>query len=195
MKDRPMKRCFLISDHHLFHDRFYAFTNSNGEKVRPWAANASEADEQMIEAHNSVVRQQDTTYFLGDVSIKAKGLQLLSRMNGRKILIKGNHDIFRLKQYAEHFADIRGTHKIDRLILSHYPLHPDSIPHWCHANVHGHTHGNVVTRRTWYGRRVPDARYINACVEQIGITPVDVEEIAARAATNRMGNGLRRFLQ
>jgi len=176
-----MKRRFVVSDHHFLHDRVYAFTNAKGQRIRPWAENAAQADEMMIEAHNSVVRQQDTVYFGGDVAIKAKGLELLRRMNGRKILIRGNHDIFRMKQYAEHFADIRGTHKIDRLILSHYPLHRGSIPHWCKANVHGHTHGNDVLRRRWFGARQADPLYINVCVEKLpGLAPLDIEEILDR---------------
>lgn len=177
---------FLHSDPHFCHERFYTFTDDAGRRIRPWAKNSADADEMMIEAWNTVVPKNGATvYCLGDVAIKAKGLQLLSRLNGRKILIRGNHDIFRLKQYTEHFADIRGTHKLDRLILSHYPIHPDSIPHWCHANVHGHTHSKVVRRRNWYGRRIPDARYINVCVEQVGLSPVSVEEIAEQAAAAR----------
>lgn len=176
-----MQRRFVISDHHFHQDNIYRFTNADGSRVRPWAENAAEGDEMMIEAHNSVVRKNgDTVYFLGDVAMRPRGLDLLSRMNGRKVLIRGNHDIYRMKQYAAHFADIRGTHKLDRLILSHYPLHRDSIPHWCRANVHGHTHGNLVMRRTWWGARRPDPLYINVCVEQTGLLPVDVDEILSR---------------
>lgn len=175
-----MARRFIISDHHFDQDRIYTFTDEAGRRLRPWAENAAEADEMMIEAHNAEVRQQDTTYFLGDVAIRAAGLKLLSRMNGRKILVRGNHDIFRFKQYAEHFADIRATHKIGRMILSHYPLHRHSIPHWCIGNVHGHTHGNDVMRRRWWGARRPDPLYFNACVESIGLTPLSVEEVEER---------------
>lgn len=173
-----MKRLFAISDHHFLHDRIYSFTDAKGRLVRPWAKSAAEGDEMMIEAHNSVVRQQDTCYFGGDVAVSHKGLDLLSRMNGRKILIRGNHDIYKLKQYAQHFADIRGTHKIDKLILSHYPLHPRSIPRWCRANVHGHIHEKTVMRRTWWGAVRPDPRYINICVEKLdGLRPINLEEI------------------
>jgi calcineurin-like phosphoesterase family protein len=174
-----MRRSFVISDHHFAHDKLYSFRRPDGSLLRPWAANAAEADEMMIEAHNSIVRNQDTTYFGGDVAIKASGLKLLSRMNGRKVLIRGNHDIFRLKQYAEHFADIRGTHKIGRIILSHYPLHRRSIPKWCQANLHGHTHANDVQRRTWWGAYRPDPLYRNMSIEKIGIAPIDIEEIIA----------------
>lgn len=171
---------FVISDHHLRHPGIYRFTDDAGQRIRPRAETADEADEMMIAAWNDVVRKNDTVYHLGDVAIRRPGLRLLERLNGRKILIRGNHDIFKLKDYTAHFADIRGTHKIDRMILSHYPLHPDSVPHWCMANVHGHIHHHTVTRRLWWGRRVPDTRYFNACVEVMGITPITIEDLEAR---------------
>ena len=158
----------------------YRFTNDQGELVRPWAKDAEEGDEIMIKAWNDVVRKGDTVYHLGDVSVSRRGIKLMERMNGRKILIRGNHDIFKLKDYLTHFADIRGTHKIDRMIMSHYPIHPDSIPHWCLANVHGHTHANVVTRIDENGNRVVDTRYFNMSVEVAGLAPLPIEEIEKR---------------
>lgn len=180
-----MKRRLVFSDGHFGQDNIYKFTNNRGERIRPWAETAHEADEMMIEAWNKVVRQQDTVYHLGDVAMKVGAIALMDRLNGRKVLIRGNHDIFPLKKYTAHFADIRGTHKQGRMIFSHYPLHCDSIPHWCLANVHGHIHANVVKRRTWYGRRVPDARYFNACVEAIGIAPIEIEDLEERIRARR----------
>lgn len=175
------KNRFFLSDHHMGHDKIYNFKDDEGNRIRPWADSAAEADEMMVAAHNSVVRQGDTVYFGGDVAIKAKALDLLHRMNGRKILIRGNHDIFKLKQYLPHFADIRATHKIDRVIISHYPLHPESLPHWCLGNAHGHTHDRVV--RDAFG--TADPRYLNFCVERVGLTPLPFEEIVARLEAAR----------
>lgn len=180
-------RKLITSDHHLLHHNIYRFTNASGKRIRPWAENATEADEMMIEAWNSVVRKGDTVYHLGDVAIKRPGLKLLERMNGRKILVRGNHDIFKLKDYLPYFADIRGTHKIGKMILSHYPIHPASVPHWCLANVHGHIHEKTVMRRTWYGRRAPDTRYFNACVEAIGLAPIEIEDLEARIIARQKG--------
>lgn len=173
-------RRLASSDHHLLHDNMYRFTGSDGQRIRPWAETAAEADEMMITAWNEAVRPGDTVYHLGDVAIRKKGLDLLSRMNGRKILVRGNHDIFKLKDYLPHFADIRGSHKHGRMILTHYPIHPESIPRWCLANVHGHIHQNTVMRRTWWGGKVPDARYFNACVESIGLKPIEMDDLEAR---------------
>lgn len=167
---------FFLSDHHLRHKNIYSFLGVNGQRIRPWAEKAEESDEMMVEAHNRVVRPGDTVYFLGDVAISAKGLDILPRMNGRKVLIRGNHDIFKMKQYAPHFADIRATHLIEKVIFSHYPLHPGSLPGWCLGNAHGHTHEKPVLGTDG----APDPRYLNLCVEAVGLEPLRFEEVVAR---------------
>jgi len=183
MKERKkdsMSNRLAISDHHFRHSNIYRFTNASGDLVRPWAQSAQEADEMMIDAWNGVVGKRDTVYHLGDVAIHRSGILLMERLNGRKILIRGNHDIFKIKEYLPHFADIRGSDKVGRMIMTHYPIHPDCIPHWCLANVHGHTHQNKMTRGDEGGGRIPDNRYFNMCVEIAGLAPLPIEEIERR---------------
>lgn len=164
-----MKRRFVISDHHLGHENILTFTNGTGKLTRPFDT-LDEMHEVIIECHNKVVRPEDTVYFLGDVVInRKKGFPILPLLNGRKILIKGNHDIFKLKDYLPHFADIRGVHVLPhKAVLSHVPLHPDSVdrPSW-NLNIHGHLHQNTLN----------DPRYFNACVERLNYIPKDIEEI------------------
>jgi calcineurin-like phosphoesterase family protein len=95
------------------------------------------------------VKDQDTVYFLGDVVINKKYLELVKRMNGRKILIRGNHDIFKDEDYREvGFQQIHGVRVfVDKFILSHIPLHPDCVSERFRVNVHGHLHANEVMRR------------------------------------------------
>lgn len=186
---------FIYADPHFKQANIYRFRDNENNLIRPWATNFQEADEMMVEAFNAEVKKGDTTYFLGDIAYRREGIDLLGRMNGRKILIRGNHDIFKLKYYLEHVADIRGTHKINRLILSHYPIHPNSIPRWCQANVHGHTHANLVMRRSILGRRIPDRRYFNACIEQIGLKPISIEDAEMRiAAFQQSGRWSKSYL-
>lgn len=170
-----MTKTFLISDTHFGHDNMYKFTKSDGTLVRPWASNSTEGDEIMVDNWNKVVSPQDRVYHLGDVAIPRKGLKVLSRLNGRKILIKGNHDIFKLKEYAEYFDDVRGSHKLQNFVLSHIPLHPESLAQWCVANIHGHLH----YRRVMQDGEI-DARYFNVSVEQINITPINFEQVIAQ---------------
>jgi calcineurin-like phosphoesterase family protein len=164
-------RRFLIADHHIGHENICKFTGVNGTKLRPFN-NADEMDEALIENHNKVVRPQDTTYFLGDVAIAKKNLVKLARMNGRKILVRGNHDIFRIEEYLPYFEDIRGSHKLGNFILSHVPIHPDSVARWATGNIHGHLHDG----RVMLNGEI-DRRYICVSGEHTNFAPVDIEEI------------------
>ncbi len=182
-----MTKTFLVSDTHFGHNNAYKFTNYDGTKMRPWD-NAEEGDAAMVERWNSVVGDNDKVIHLGDVAIPRRGLKVLEQLKGRKVLVRGNHDIFKLKDYVSYFEDIQGSRKMNEFILSHIPLHPASVPHWAKANIHGHLHGNIVQRQVrskWMPWRVttePDPRYVNVSVEHTDYTPIDFEEIRARFA-------------
>lgn len=169
---------FVISDHHLGHQNSWEkFKLEDGSPLRPFTSN-EEMNETMIERHNAKVKEQDTVYFLGDVVINKKYLELVKRMNGRKILIRGNHDIFKDEEYREvGFQQIHGVRVfVDKFILSHIPLHPDCVTERFRVNVHGHLHSNRV--------RLPDGsidpRYISACVELNNYEPVSFEELEVK---------------
>lgn len=174
-----MPNIYLISDTHFGHDAMCKFLRNDGTKVRPFD-NANDMDECMIENWNRIVRPKDKIYHLGDVAIKRKDLKTLKKLNGEKILIKGNHDIFKLKDYAEYFKDIRGTHKLDKYyILSHFPIHPDCIGdnQW---NFHGHIHyKNVINE---FDEINP--KYLNCCVEHWYYSPISLD-FATKSAKNQ----------
>jgi calcineurin-like phosphoesterase family protein len=174
---------WFISDTHYGHENAYKFTSDDGcTPMRPWAS-AEEGDAAMIERWNSVVHTKDKVYHLGDVAIPRRGLKVLEQLNGRKVLVAGNHDIFKLKDYTPYFEDIKGAHKYKDFIISHIPLHPESVPHWAHANIHGHLHSNRVQKEV-DGELVEDTRYFNVSVEQINFTPINFEEIKSRYNEN-----------
>lgn len=161
-------KTFITSDLHLGQHNIYRFCDKFGNRLRSYADNADDGDEYIIECWNSVVSPTDKVYVLGDVVITRKTLPKLDRLHGRKVLIRGNHDIFKLSDYAKYFKDIRGTHKLDAFILSHYPIHEHSLPVWCKANIHGHLHGDTVG--------LP--KYFNVCIDNYEKpTPIDFEYI------------------
>jgi calcineurin-like phosphoesterase family protein len=170
---------FLISDTHFSHKNICSFTKNDGSKLRPFD-NVEEMDELMIENWNKTVRPIDKVYHLGDVAINRNGLKVLERLNGKKVLIKGNHDIFPLKDYLSHFYDIRAYHILDKMILSHIPIHPNSNGRF-KVNIHGHTHSNKVMRKLpshWCEAiEEIDPFYFCVCVEQINYTPISLEEV------------------
>jgi calcineurin-like phosphoesterase family protein len=171
---------FLIADTHFGHKNILTFTNWDGSKVRPFET-VEEMDETMVKNWNEIVKPNDKTYHLGDVGIAKKSIEIMSRLNGTKILIRGNHDIFKLKDYLPYFKDIRGSHKIDNFILSHIPIHPDSLTNrWCEGNIHGHYHNNIVMNGD-----IEDYRYFNVSVERIDFKPIPLEEVFRRMRNNQ----------
>ena len=135
-------------------------------------------DEYMIERWNSVVQNGDRVYHLGDLTFSRTALnEIVPKLNGDKVIVKGNHDMFKVKDYLKHFDDVRAyiIRPKSGLIFSHYPIHPASIKEsW--LNIHGHTHD----RRILQGDD-EDYRYLNVSVEQpwMMYTPIDMEELIA----------------
>jgi calcineurin-like phosphoesterase family protein len=168
-----MPAVFLVSDTHFGHAGVCKFTRDDGTKLRPWD-NPDEMDEEMIKRWNETVRPNDKVYHLGDVVINRKALKTLSRLNGDKVLIKGNHDIFRLEEYTEYFRDVRGYHVMNGMILSHIPVHEESLGRFG-TNIHGHLHYNRVKKD-----EVIDPRYHCVCVEHTDYRPILFEEVIKR---------------
>lgn len=173
-KESKMPAVFLVSDTHFGHLGVCRFTRSDGvTKLRPWD-NAEEMDEFMIKAWNERVGPKDKVYHLGDVVINRRALPTLSRLNGDKVLIRGNHDIFRDEEYREHFRELRAYHVVEGMIFSHIPIHEESLGRFG-VNVHGHLHANRVMKDG-----VVDVRYHNVCVETTDFAPILFEDVKKR---------------
>ena len=197
-----MPSVWLVSDTHFGHEKTCTvFKREDGSPLRPFSS-AEEMDEFMIKAWNERVKPNDKVYHLGDVVINRKFLSVLARLNGDKVLIRGNHDIFKLEDYTTYFRDIRGYHVMNGLILSHVPVHADSLARFG-ANIHGHLHANRVMRargvdaktgEILYSNEI-DPRYHCVCVEHTDFAPILFEDVLKRIKEEggtvgfRNGNG------
>lgn len=168
-----MSNVFITSDTHFGHIGVTKFLREDGSKLRPW--NSVEAmDEALIENWNSVVRPRDKVYHLGDVVINRRALPTLARLNGEKVLIKGNHDLFRLEEYLPYFKDICVCHSLDGFLMTHIPVHPDSLGRW-KGSLHGHLHSD----RVMLDGSI-DTRYLCLSVEHTNFTPISLEDAKKR---------------
>jgi calcineurin-like phosphoesterase family protein len=167
-----MSKTFLISDTHFGHQGVCNFLRDDNTKLRPWD-NYESMDEDLVKNWNSVVSASDRVYHLGDVVINRRALKTLGRLNGRKVLIKGNHDIFKLHDYVEYFDDIRAYHVLEDCVLSHVPVHPDTLYRW-NCNIHGHLHHRRVVDDD--GKTI-DPRYYNVSVECIDYVPIEWNDL------------------
>ena len=94
-----MSNCFMIADTHFGHEGVCKFLDAQGNKLRSFSC-AEEMDEYIVSAWNSIVGSKDRVYVPWDVAMKRKDISTIGRCNGRKVLVRGNHDIFDLKDYT-----------------------------------------------------------------------------------------------
>lgn len=185
-----MSNVFFIGCTHFGHEKMYSFVNRDGTKVRPFK-NAEEGDAEIAKRWNATVGKDDKVYVLGDVAFTNKSLKILGDLKGKKILIKGNHDILKPGEYLKYFKDIRAYHKLESEVLSHIPIHPISLYRRKHGkywlNIHAHLHSEVVMSAestdpddAFRACNTEDPRYFSVCVERINYTPISLDEIRKR---------------
>lgn len=172
-----MPAVFLVSDTHFGHLGVCKFLRDDGTKLRPWT-DSNEMDEEMVKRWNETVRPNDKVYHLGDVVMHRKSLSILHRLNGDKVLIKGNHDIFKLEDYTPYFRDIRAYHLMNGVILSHVPVHTESLGRFG-ANIHGHLHYNRVLKND-KNKLVINPDYLCVSVEHTDYRPILLEHAFKR---------------
>ena len=165
-----MPAVFLYADPHFGHQGVCKFLREDGTKLRPFD-NAEEMDVELIKRFNETVGPNDKVYFLGDVAMRAKELhRVMPQLNGDKVLIKGNHDIFKMNEYSRHFRDIRGYHVMNGCILSHIPIHEESLGRFG-CSIHGHLHYREVMKNE-IKKKIVDPRYYCVSVEHTDYRPI-----------------------
>ena len=152
-------KVFIIADTHFSHKNIIKYCN------RPFSS-VEEMNNVMLNNWNNTVGKNDLVIHLGDLYLgkKSEAREFLPKLNGRKILIMGNHD-----QWSEAFYRECGFETVSRFpivynnffLMSHEPLQlSETTPYF---NCYGHVHN--------------DAKYVDndtsKCfsVERINYTP------------------------
>lgn len=171
-----MSDIWFISDTHFGHANFLTFQDVDGSVIRPFSS-VEEMDEHMIERWNSVVRDGDKVYHLGDVCFdKPRFPEIMRRLKGSKRLILGNHDDIKRFRMYEHFKKIAlwRIFKEHDFVCSHVPLPPEQFRK-VGFNLHGHIHEKPET----------SPQHICVCVERTNYTPVHLDDIVAEISRRR----------
>lgn len=176
-------RSFYISDTHFGHSGIIRYDN------RPFT-NVEEMDETIIKRWNDAVSNNDTVYILGDFSWYKEGqtLEILNRLSGKKVLIKGNHDrispkVSRKFMKVCDYLEIKNNGQ--KVVLSHYPM-----PFWNgqfrnSVHLYGHVHNSHQWNICEHLRKeleqlqdIPMRMYNVGCMmEWIDYTPSTLSEI------------------
>ena len=111
-----MSNIFLLSDTHFTHRNILTFTKFDGTPLRTFTS-VEEMDEHMIECWNNVVGNNDLVYHCGDITMHERYLPILNRLKGRKILIRGNHDLASTKTLLKYFEEVYATYAFKNMIF------------------------------------------------------------------------------
>ncbi len=141
---------FYTSDLHLCHENMLKFEPDS----RPFN-NVDEMNRVLIENWNSKVGPEDSVFILGDFcfdNLGRRATSFLQQLNGKKYLIKGNHDGFITAPYfdKDQFVYIKVYDEIDDYVngekvhvcLFHYPIAVWNKKHHHAYHLFGHIHSN-----------------------------------------------------
>lgn len=171
-----MSTTFFVADTHFGHSNILEYMPLR----KTLGATLEEHNEKLVENWNSVVKDTDTVWHLGDVVFgPATNHTYVGRLKGIKKLVMGNHD--RLKYIGHYFADVFGVfYWKGEGVLSHVPLHECQVgkDKRFKYNLHGHLHGEEVTYvNDGAESQYQDLYYYNCCIDNIGYQPKPWEEI------------------
>ena len=161
-----MNKIFFIADTHFGDERILKYENRPFESI-------SHMDEEIIHRWNATVDTEDTVYILGDFGAVGYEGDVLSRLNGKKILVKGNHDTKSNEEYrCFGFSEVYDYPIIIEgfWILSHDALYVnENMPY---ANLFGHVHNSPIFKD--YSKQ-----HFCVCVERIDYSPILFDKIKA----------------
>ena len=143
---------YYISDMHLFCKSQTQEGRLNFDN-RPFK-NTEEMHLHFLQEWNTEITNGDTTYILGDMSLRGRNdelLALVAQLKGKKVLIKGNHDDLSDYRYKQLFHEICDYKEITdciggtayKLVLSHYPVLMWNGQHKGTILLYGHTHSSA----------------------------------------------------
>lgn len=160
-------KTYFIADTHFDSGAILLYEN------RPFAT-VEEMNETMIRRWNEVVLPEDQVYVIGDFGGDGREKEILEQLNGRKLLIKGNHDTMSNEYYRQTgFAEVYDLPVLydGFFLLSHEPLYVNTnMPY---ANLFGHVHANPIYRDY-------SPHHFCVCVERTDYRPMTLEEILGK---------------
>lgn len=140
-----MEKIHFISDLHAHHPKIIGIHNrpTTPEDHERWL---------LEEVYNKYIGKKDQVYLLGDISLGKKTLaeNFVSKLNGVKHLISGNHDKnilslgnFKDVKQIKNFNFSRGELNI-HIVLSHFPIAKWEREEHGSWHLYGHCHGTFI---------------------------------------------------
>jgi calcineurin-like phosphoesterase family protein len=175
------QKTFITSDLHFGHGNMLKF-NPETRQFK----DADHMNAMMIAEWNETVGPEDLTYILGDFAFlhANKATAIAHSLNGRKILIEGNHDkkLLTQRHFRDCFEEVHLYHEINfdgiKVCMFHYP-----VAEWnqCHRGAvmfHGHVHAKPTGLEKFRSRDVG--------MDATGRVVVEMSEMVRRACLGEL---------
>ncbi len=152
-----LSHTWIISDLHLYHKNIIKYC------MRPFVS-TRDMNEYIITQWNKHVNKNDIVFIVGDVckNRKKRCECILEKLNGNKIILKGNHDV------GEYLPEIKESFGSLEFLLKHKPVKPLLYFGWL---IHGHVHNNNLWKYPFINFKT---KTINVSVEVIGYKPLNI---------------------
>lgn len=164
---------FFTADLHLYHSNMINYAD------RPFK-DINEMHSYITKSFNSILTADSDLYIIGDVTLLSSEFcgrvrKALSAINGRKHLVIGNHDTWKVRNYLENgitTVHSAGSFRYDgiRFFMMHDPAEYLAIENGTNVLLCGHIH-------TLFKHLFPKKRIINVGVDMWEYKPVSIEQI------------------
>lgn len=170
-KKKEYKNVFVTSDIHFFHKNILKFEN------RPFK-DIEEMNKTIIKNWNNLISNDDLVYILGDISMGSINdtNEIIKKLNGDKILIKGNHDTFiNNKKFDKSlFKKVSSCEEVTiygvDFIMCHYPFASNDSHK---IQLYRHIHSNKGIHRI---KEIPNNSF-NVCMDVNNLIPINIKYI------------------
>jgi calcineurin-like phosphoesterase family protein/2'-5' RNA ligase len=169
------EKVYLFSDAHFDHGNIIRYCRRPFHSVR-------QMNHKLLENWNHIVRENDTVYYLGDMSYGRFRRPIdywLGRLNGDIFYIRGNHDsdtITRASVIPTRYGIKYGN---NQFLLTHDPYRPSGYDGWI---IHGDKHNNSLKRYPFINQK---NKTINVCAELVNYSPLSLDRLILLMETGR----------
>lgn len=189
LKKIPHDKVWFVSDPHFNHANIIKYCK------RPFD-NVEEMNEILVDNWNMVVSNDDLVICCGDFSLGSSNnaINILQKLNGHKILIKGNHEksVLGSKEAKTYFdggiydlleitiLDEEVSDGFQDIILCHYPMVVWDKSHRGSWQLFGHVHGMLDKD----ARLSPNQ--LDVGVDSNGFRPISYQEVKEIITINNL---------